>query len=187
MNIDISCYLSILAKLKITPSQFLFCYLTHQRMFAEIHTYTKTSAGFSSEEIDDLVNRELVIDFNTDSRRFADAYIVDDKFIELVFNVDKISAGMLFWNSYPAVLSIEGKSFSGRNEDQDSFLVRYYDLIGHSPVKHSEVMRALDYAKKRNLINQGLKSWFASRQWETILQLMTTHAAPTDLPSQRIF
>ena len=181
MIVEIEKHIGVLLNLKISPSQFLFCFLTHQHLHAELYRYIEEGPGWSAEELLDLQKRGLVLNLNQGTQTFPDLYVVDDKFVNLVFSEDKERTGMECWNAFPAELNIDGKSFPGRNMDQDQFLKDYYGLIGHSPEKHKRVLEALEFAKRSGKIRQGLKMWFATRQWEFVLQQMTSYDVKRDL------
>ena len=61
---DLRAYTDLLVKHKITANQFLFLYLIHTQNFAILYELVHKGHGFSPEDIEDLEQRDLIINLN---------------------------------------------------------------------------------------------------------------------------
>ncbi len=172
---DIKSYMDKLIELKITPNQFLFCYLIHTDNYAEIYRYTEKGAGWKKEELENLVNRGFIMNINQDGEWFSDGFIVTEKFTK-GFLFDAYEKAKEFYEAYPAFGSIDGKPFPTKKIAPDKFYSLYNKVTGEKIEVHERAMKALDYAKKTGLANMRIDNWVESRMWEHIEKSLK-HAA----------
>ena len=84
--------------------------------------------------------------------------------------------GMELFDSYPAFTYINGRPFSLRNitklyKSLDEMCFAYGEAIRFDPMKHKEVLEILEYARDNNLINNGICTFIAERQWDMFRQM----------------
>ncbi|GAA4451006.1 hypothetical protein GCM10023189_12460 [Nibrella saemangeumensis] len=170
-NIEIN--LDALIRYRITPSQYVFLFLTHGRQYAALYKYGQEGNGFSAEEIQDLIDRGFIIDLNKDGYYYVDFFVVTDEVGKDLFETDREKAGLEFWNAYPVQLRDPdtGQIYSLVKTNKQRFLADYFLRIGHSDEKHQQVMEALYYAVDKGMIDMTIRQWFDSEQWTLILEL----------------
>lgn len=84
--------------------------------------------------------------------------------------------GMELFENYPAYTYINGRPFSLRNitklyKSLDEMCFDYGQSIKFNPQKHKEVLEILEYARDNNLINNGICTFIAERQWDMFQQM----------------
>lgn len=170
-NIEID--LDALIRYRITPSQYVFLFLTHTRQYAALYKYGQEGNGFTAEEITDLIDRDFIIDLNKDGYYYVDFFVVTDDIGKDLFDTDREKAGLEFWNTYPIQLRDPqtGEVYSLLKTNKQRFLADYYFRIGHSETKHQQVMEALRYAIDKGMIDMSIRQWFDSEQWTLILEI----------------
>jgi hypothetical protein len=165
---DLRAYTDLLVKHKITANQFLFLYLIHTQNFAILYELVHKGHGFSPEDIEDLEQRDLIINLNkTPNEFYADSFIVTDRFAMDLF-IENEQAAQEFWECYPLLINIDFRKIPAKTVNKEVFFKDYTKKIGHSKIKHDKVMTALRYAIKNDRINMGIKKWFESEQWVEI-------------------
>ncbi|GAA4409933.1 hypothetical protein GCM10023187_33920 [Nibrella viscosa] len=171
MNIEIN--LDALIRYRITPSQYVFLFLTHTRQYAALYKYGQEGNGFTAEEIQDLIDRDFIIDLNKDGYYYVDFFVVTDEIGKDLFETDREKAALEFWNAYPVQLRDPdtGQIYSLVKTNKPRFLADYYLRIGHSDEKHRQVMEALHYAIDKGMIDMTIRQWFDSEQWTLILEI----------------
>jgi hypothetical protein len=170
---SLSINLSALSHYRITPSQYVFLFLTHARQYAAMYKYCQEGPGFQAEEIHDLENRGYILNLNKMGYYYLDFFVLTDAIKSDLFEQDRDQAGLAFWNAYPIYLrdSITGDTFSLINTDKKQWLSDYYIRIGHSPEIHRRVMDGLEYAIDKDLIDMNIRQWLDSEQWTLMLEL----------------
>lgn len=84
--------------------------------------------------------------------------------------------GMELFETYPASIIINGRTFSLRNitklyKSLDEMCFEYGKAIKFNPDIHKEVLELLEWGKENNHINSGLCDFIASHQWLTLQEL----------------
>lgn len=127
--------------------------------------------------------RELLFNLQ-DKEIIVKSYQIPEKGVEfnpndVIFNKNVLKSfirysgelGMDLFNNYPAYVYINDKAFSLRNvtklyKSLEEMCFAYGEAIKFNPETHKEVMELLEYAKDNNLINSGICSFIAERQWD---------------------
>lgn len=78
--------------------------------------------------------------------------------------------GQELFDLYPSFVEVNGKFYSLKNISKkfyslDEFYFYYSVTIGHNPEKHKEIIKILEWAKEKNLINFGILEFIASQKW----------------------
>ena len=169
----LSINLTALSRYHITPNQYVFLFLAHTRQYAAMYNYSQQGPGFRPEEIADLESRDFILNLNKTGSYRLEFFVLTDAIGRDLFEQDRNQAGLAFWNAYPIYL---GNSSTGEtrlliNTDKKQWLADYYLRVGHSPVKHGQVMDALDYAIDKDLVSINIRQWLDSEQWTLMLEL----------------
>ena len=154
-----------------------------------MYKFVQEGVGFTPDEIDDLVQKRLVINLNPENDYYLDSFVVADKFAGAIYVSEETIPGTEFWNRYPRTLYIEGKRFPARNADKDRFIEDYAKETKLRVDKHRRIMDALEYAVQNRLITMGIRKWFDSKQWESMEEEMKTRkeAGTNELPGEKIY
>lgn len=178
--IDIVEYTKFLAKNSLTSNQFLILSLTAAKRFDLVYSYVdslmknskkvwNSVGGLSITEIEDLVDKELILNLNKDDNYFLDAFIVTDKFHDMFKTLDFTKA-LEFWTAYPQTITINrnGKDvrYNAKNVDKDKFLLEYVNKIGNNLETHKQILITLEAHKEKGLINSKIDKWFDGKPWE---------------------
>lgn len=186
MIINIEQLVPILVEHQITANQFLLMYLTHLKAFTEVYRLTNEGKSWTQEEIDDLIDRGLVHNFNSGDNLYLDQLVISDDFVTEVFGSREVERGREFWEAYPDFIRLDGKLCSARNYPQDRFFSDYYKKIGYDPILHYEVVKAVNWGKRNHMISMGLVKFFETAQWETLIKLMNAEQSEQRvLPGER--
>lgn len=178
-------FLDALCRLQITPTQFYLMYLLHTRKYADISTYHEKVGEFPVREVDDLIDRGLVIDMNKPGEPiYADLLSLTDAAQTLMF-VATQECGEDLWTSYPSFIIVNGSNVPAKTCDKDEIMDLYGDVIAYNPVLHRRVMEVIDYAKRNGLITMGIEKWVKSRQWETVEELMSAEGGDEERYGER--
>ena len=166
--------LDALSRYNLTPNQYVFLFLTHAKQYAAMYKFGQEGPSFSSEEINNLVDRGLILNLNKDGQYYMDFFVLTDAVAHDLFDQDREKAALEFWNAYPILLRDPrtGENFSLLNADKQPLLRDYYARIGFNPAKHTRVMTALDYAIDKNLVDMTIRQWLDSEQWTLLWELM---------------
>ena len=180
-------YVDFLTKHGLSPSQFLFLYIVYENDYASLYKYVHMESGFSTSELQDMVERGYLIDDNPNSKSsLADNYTVTDKFIKDLYNTDASAAYEEFFEAYPVHIYVDSKRLPGRNATMRTR--NYYKKkIATRRALHMKVMKCLDYAKDNHLITMGMEKWIETEQWKTILELMKTDTDGFESPNEKIY
>lgn len=168
--------LEMLISHRLSADEYICCYLVYVKDFPYMHRYLTEHEGghFPEHMVRKLVQRGYLIDGNSphDPRKYVDQYIVTDKFTQGVLIDTDIAAEQL-WNAYPKIVHFSdgSKTFPGRNVSPEVLAVMYRQVIKSDLRKHNRIMEALAWAVENNQIHSGIKSWVATRQWETIEEM----------------
>lgn len=165
--------LDALVRYNLTPNQYVFLFLTHARQYAALYKFVQEGPGFSTTEIDDLVQRGYILNLNKSGYYYVDLFLVSEQLGNDLFEQDAEKAALEFWNTYPIQIfdRDRNETFSLLTTHKAKFLEDYYLKVGHSAEKHARVMEALHYAIDHRLIDMTIRQWFDSEQWEAMLEL----------------
>jgi hypothetical protein len=165
-------YVDFLVKHKMTPNQFMFCYLKATYNMTSFRKYIKGVQHFKAEEIKDLIERGYIEDFNEKNpngtrQDFIDSYLITPKFHKEIF-VETEQAGEELWATFPSFLIINSNRVSAKSCDKDVLIKTYCKRIKNNKKIHEEVLSLLKQAIERNEIRMGIEKWVGSEQWNVL-------------------
>jgi hypothetical protein len=162
--------LNLLQELKLTPKQLIFIKLIYQPTPDErrinrglIYKFQKVSP-LASEELIDLINREIVIDSNEIGNMYYDQYELNSKFLKL-FAVKTANFIGQIRDLYPKRFEVAGRLYNGIDCDVADHAKDYLEAIGNDYDEHERVKDDLKWAVENNRINMGLKKFIVGRYW----------------------
>lgn len=174
-------YVDFLCKNKLKPNQFLLLYLLYTEKMVKsgttlkftkgglIYKWSNEGAGWTKDEIKDLVAKEYVISLSTDYA--YDQLILTSKFVDLMF----INGGEAFeelLELYPDTFSINGQTIFTKTIDLDEQEKLYVKAIKNSQSKHEEVKKMLIFAKEKGgLLNLKIDKFISGKIWEAIKKI----------------
>ena len=176
-------YVDFLCKNKIRPNQFLLLYLLYtEKMVKEgsslrftkgglIYKWSHEGAGWTKEEVKDLVDKEYVISLSPDYA--FDQLILTSKFVDLMF----VNGGEAFeelLNLYPDTFMVQGNKVFTKTGDLDVMEKAYVKAIRGSQTKHKEVMEILGYAIEKNLLNIKIDKFILGKVWDSVRKMKET-------------
>lgn len=168
-------YVDFLVKHKLTPSQFMFCYLKASYDMTSFRKYIKEVGPFRMEEIKDLITKGYLEDFNATNpngtkQDYVDSYIVTPKFHKEIF-IETEQAGEELWKAFPPFIHINSTRVSARSCDKEVLIKSYCKKIKNNKNIHEEVLSLLKQAVERNEIKMGIEKWVGSEQWNILKEL----------------
>jgi len=174
-------YVDFLCKNKLKPNQFLLLYLLYTEKMVKsgttlkftkgglIYKWSNEGAGWTKDEIKDLVTKEYVISLSQDYA--YDQLILTSKFVDLMF----INGGEAFeelLEMYPDTFMVRENVVFTKTVDLDEYEKLYVKAIKNSQAKHEEVKTLIAYAKEKgNLLNIKLDKFIEGKVWETIKKM----------------
>lgn len=167
--IDTKKYVKVLIDLKITPNQFLWLYLNLVRDYPLIYEYIETMGFFDYSEIQDLIDRGLVLNLNTGDRMYPDFLVITDKFASYFITLDVKDAEQ-FWNKYPNTIDVNGRKFKTKTLPKDEILSKYQKAINYDEKTHKIALKQLEYDIKKGLISTKIDKYIDGRPWEEYVE-----------------
>jgi hypothetical protein len=173
-------YINFLCKNKLKTNQFLLLYLLYTEKMVKqgvslkftkgglIYKWSNEGAGWTKDEIRDLVTKEYVISLSDDCA--FDQLILTSKFVDLMF----INGGEAFeelLQLYPDTFTISGNKIFTKTVDLDEMEKLYIKAIKNSQVKHSEVKEIMTFAIEKNLLNMKIDKFIAGKVWDSIKKI----------------
>lgn len=171
----------------IKVEQFYFMWVLSRKDFNKplknslARQYVKDCGAFKDEDIQDLVERGMVEDFNSPGDSLPEMYMVKDVILR-EFYVDE-AEGEELWNNYPATFPLgNGGSFLARaGGDKEDLIALYLKRIKSNPKRHKFVMQQLE--KYKELVKSGkinghkISDWITQELWESIADIQEKGSA----------
>lgn len=177
MIVDYKRLLPLLISEKMTPAQFMLCYLHWNKEYELMFQYedpTKESGAWVTiPELEDLIERDYVrwTDPSLSKRKYLPSeFEITDKFRNLIYNKQPEICAEEFWNTYPAMAKINGKRMPlrnlGKEQSKDGFIKTYAHKYGKHKHLHERIMEGLRYAKKHGEVNMNILNFLNSEIYE---------------------
>lgn len=172
-------YVDRLVKLEITPTEDLLLHLIHTKQYALLYKCKEEGEFVTAELFDSLIRKGYLIDLNKNGERYFDATIVSDDYIDKMYNEDEFVPGEEVWEVYPTFIIIDQRRISLKNTSKFEFVKEYYKKIGRYKDLHEDVLKAIEYGKKHEIINMSITNFFQSQVYEDILKEMRSKRNPS--------
>ncbi len=172
---------------RITVQQYFFMWLLVKKDWvlpmrkSLAKQYLQVCGEFDMEDIEDLVERGFIEDFNPPGESKPEMYMVRDDKMESFFADE--SAGEQLWNAYPATFPLSnGGSFIARaGGDKDDLIQIYLKKIKNNPNRHAFVMKQLERykekVKKGETNGHKISDWIATEMWNAVSEMEETKQA----------
>lgn len=162
--------INLLQDLKLTPKQLLFIKLIYQPTpearkinTGLIYRFQKL-CPLSSQELIDLITRDIILDSNEIGNMYYDQYELNPKFLKN-FAVKTVNFIGQLRDIYPQRFEVNGKNYNGIDCDPADYAKDYLEAIGNDYDEHERVKEDLLWAKNNNKINMGFKKFIVGRYW----------------------
>jgi len=133
-----------------------------------IYKWSNEGAGWTKDEIKDLVTKDYVISLSQDYA--FDQLILTSKFVDLMF----INGGEAFeelLELYPDTFMVNSTKVFTKTVDLEELEKNYVKAIKNSQKKHEEVKEILTYAIEKNLLNMKIDKFIAGKVWESVKKM----------------
>lgn len=195
MVYDFERFSEIMQKLDISPNQIYICMLLMEKsMKKKVELFTKykiIQEGFEYEDLEVLVNKGYLEDFNSDKvprtvfehgkrrqiteLKTFDLFMVTDKFKEGIW-IDSEEAALEAWQSFPTWMKINEKSTNIKNMVYDEFVEHYSKIISGNGVLHRKIVTAFShfrrFVKAGKVTGMGIKKALDKKLWNDIEELL---------------
>jgi hypothetical protein len=183
-------FVDLLIKLKISPKQLLLLmFLYHDRLenngllpfdgpaIANVYRYAERVEGWTAQEVQDLVDKGLMIDNNSlkDGKKqsYPDHFHVTQKFIDAIYvTVDEFEE---FWETYPSWMD----NFEDSRKAQIPLKSAVYETVEEmyrkrvkTKTRHRQVMEILRWAIDNDMIKMGIEKYVGSSMFDQQKKLM---------------
>jgi hypothetical protein len=161
----------------VTVEQYFFMWMLKQKDFHRggakslIALYTTLVRKYKSGELNDLIEKGFIDDFNKEGEFLPEMYMLKPK-AEIFFKDD---LGEELFAKYPAQFPLydKGSSFLARvGGNKEELMAEYERKIGFSVETHKEVLRKLaiyvDLVLKGKLNGQKISVFIRENIWESI-------------------
>lgn len=167
MKDEISEWVNLLLKHRLTANQFIFLYLKVRHKDEALYRFLETTRALSEKELNELEERGFIINANVSANDYwADHYIVADGFAKIIDPFLRMAED--FWNLYPH-MPLDGKRKTLlKAVDKIEFLFSYAFSVMLDNQVHASAMRALRYLIGKKEVNQRIEVWFEHKKWKTI-------------------
>lgn len=173
--------LNLCVDLKLTPRQLMFIKMLvkdpsmdegqwRKASYAMALQFQQEVGGLTDKELDDLIDRKIILDYNSPGDHYYDSYEIEPKFAHK-FTLKVYPLVSQLCDEYPYIIKIEGGEFVGRNVTEAEISVEYMRAINKNPEEHSRVLDDLRWAKKNNALAMGLKKFVGTKYWNAIREI----------------
>jgi hypothetical protein len=205
MFVDVKKHVDFLIEAKMSPEEFLFCYLLYSEnknpypgrpiyltsadAMSSLYKYVSIRP-WSKVMIDSLVQRGWIIEqpkYKGEKYR-PEYYETSGKFIDKVFGPSNRFEE--FWDTYPSFVDnfqrMGGPKVRLKTITIDEATKLYHKMVPNRAT-HVRMMDALRWAVANKRVSMGLEKWLGSKQWEAdILERGTITVQATENPHGRL-
>lgn len=153
------------SKHKVTTEQFLLCYLVHTRKLALIYKYVNEVRMFPEVLVQDLVDRNILMDMNKTKEFYPDLYVLQDSMADHLVIFLGEEADELF-DTFPHVIESQSMNFAARNISPEELARMYPAKLKRSKSTHQQVIQALREQIDNGTVGMGLRKWVETEQWK---------------------
>jgi hypothetical protein len=182
MIYTISKDLDLCVKLKLTVNQLFFLKLLvpdmsleaterRKKSYALCLKFQNETKGVNTLEINDLVNRDIILDLNRKGESYYDCYEINPIFAPSFFRMNVEIVEELY-DAYPNFFTNDrGQQFVAKSCTPADISVEYLKNINNDPVEHHKILADIAWAKNNGGILMGLKKFVACKFWLSIREL----------------
>ena len=176
--IDVDRYLTFLETHQLSERQFFVLLMLRLERADYLDRYkdlfpigegtTQTRPAISNEELQDLIERKMI-------KKVGRAHsLANYKLLPKIKEafITNVEAAFELLDAYPPFAIIPNKGrISLTLMDSNKLAKEYGKRIKFSMKEHEEVLKDLEYAKQKNMINYGIEKFVTSNQWTQIRKL----------------
>jgi len=173
MFVDFDRYVKYLGDHKMTPAQFAFCWMLHFRDMKNFNLYQEKVGPFYAEEIEDLIERDYVLNTFPGSDNFRMASLsVTGKFADEILIMDEMEALDELIAVYPKYFFIERKRIFTTACDLDTLARVYARIINKDKILHKMIVertkKAADMMERGEVTHMKIDKYIKGRVWKSI-------------------
>ena len=162
----------------ISVTQYTFMFFLMERGFNDPTSravrYIKKFGVFDRKEVDDLIERGFIEDFNSPGKNQAEFYIIKDEVIAIIKATDDDAEEL--WMACPPTFETTNFHFTARQGgilgDKETTKTTYLRKIKRSKKKHKFVMemwkKYLQLVENRKMNSMKLVKWIANKMRDTV-------------------
>lgn len=172
MFLDEEKLIDLLIKHQLNVNQMHFMYLIHSGS-SSLYRIAQEGKKFYRSEIDDLVTRGFIENFNNTRSAIEDHYVIRTQTPEgkdiLEYLNDDVTMGDELWTVYPWSFMIGEKNVPAKTCDRDEITELYVKKIKGSTKKHREIIKVIKRGTALNMISVGIEKFVRGEQWEFLI------------------
>jgi len=180
MFINFDLYVEFLAKKKLTPNQFAFCWMIHYRDMKNLKKYTKEVGGFKNSDIRYLIEEGYLINVrytDVDKLRIGEL-LVASCFTDEILITNEYEAYEQLVAVYPKFFMINNKKQLTTAVNEDELARIYFKKIKGDKIQHKIIIAKTKIVAKmmeNNELNpMKIDKYITGRCW-TAAELETEH------------
>ncbi len=157
------------------------------KMVRDYNKANKEMVSIVADQIDDLIEREVILNFNKPGERNTEDFEIKPRYAKL-FSIAVMGMPAQLHDEYPHFIHGEGgKKYPAKSCSEAEIAAEYLKNIGNSEEEHLQVLEDVKWAKVNNQIVMGLVKFVQSKNWLAIReQRKNGFVASTDFISKVI-
>ena len=165
----------LLVHFDLTPNQFFAVYMVWKDRHEFLADVISRQEAFVVTDLQKLVRLgyfepyEPETNFSSGDMRFnidLHELRVTPKFTQSLFIEDDVAGRELF-DAYPQFILINNQRVVAKSCNKDEYMKRYGMKIGYDAVMHAGVLKSLEWAKTKNLVNFSIKNFIDGEMWDS--------------------
>lgn len=169
---------------RVNVNQYLFMFFLIENSFnlpkaqSYAKRYVEKFGIFDRKDVDDLIERGFVEDYNSPGHARPEFFKVRDE-VEMMIKASDNHAEEL-WNSFPATFELpNGSRFNARVAgiygEKEKLFTAYLKKIKRSKKRHAFVMKMLEkylrLVDAKEINSMKLSDWIANEMWDTVAEI----------------
>jgi hypothetical protein len=176
-------YIDILTKFKITPTQFLFAWMVYNKQWEELRDYMNTFGAFDPDSIQDLIDKDLILNINPSSKKFGarDLQVTEVFAGEMVVTGD--DAWEEFYERYPGMMVVNGTRIATKGltrQDEEYTKAKYIEYVNTNKYVHQNILAMVSKYKEDNggLATMKIDKFVSGQFWNEIEKGRDNYVGP---------
>ncbi len=155
--------IDLLCDHNMSANQFLLVYLIYKKELGKITEYVEQN-GITDEEIQDLIDKKIIHNANSQGEYDWSKIIIRERFAELIFGDFSVMWDE-FWSTYPStVIRPEGNKGTLKGS-QKRMKDKYKKIVGKDLKKHQHILRMLQFELKYKALEDSMKYMKTLSRW----------------------
>lgn len=146
-------YVNILIQLKITPNQFLLCWMLYNKQWKLIEKYMQEYGAFKWEEIKDLIDKSLILNLAKEGSKVTTRDLVVTEIFADEMIIDAEDAWDEFMRMYPGKVRVNDAIFASKGltiSDEKAVKEKYQKIVNNNKYEHNNILALVEKWKNKN-------------------------------------